>query len=83
MTRALAGIVDAMSDVSDAFEEAVRCRAAGIGLVPIGVIRLLTLAEWYRIRTMGQPEARRLVAIHDAEPLVTIDPPRKDADHER
>ena len=83
MTRALAGIVDAMSDVSDTFEEAVRCRATGVGLVPIGVIRQLTLVEWYRIRIMGQSEARRLVALWGAEPLVMIEPPERDADHGR
>ncbi len=82
MTRALAGIVDVMIDVSDAYEEAVRCRATGIGLVPIEVIRRLSLVEWYKIRVMGQSQARRLVAIRDAEPLVTTEPSGKDVDRE-
>lgn len=52
-----------MADVSDAFEEAVRCRATGVGLVPIEVIRKLTRSEWGRIRMMGQGEAGRLIAV--------------------
>ena len=68
-------------DASDAFEEAVLCRAHGIGLVPIEIIRLLTWPEWVRIRAMDQFEARRLVRAFDTEPVIVIERPREDVDH--
>jgi len=55
---------------SDAFEEAVRHRASGVGLVPIGLIKRLTPAEWGQIRVLTQGEARRLMAIYDAAPPI-------------
>ncbi len=51
---------------SDAFDEAVRCRAVGIGAVPVVLIRKMTREEWARIRLMTQAEARRMVAEYDA-----------------
>lgn len=81
MTPSLTGIVGIMADVSDAYEEAVRCRAAGVGLVPIEVIRKLTRSEWSRIRMMGQVEAGRLIAVIDAEPVIIIERPRESVDH--
>lgn len=70
-----------LGDASDAFEEAVRCRASGTGLVPIEVIQKLTRAEWARIRVMDQPEARRLVRAFDTEPVIIIERSREDVDH--
>jgi hypothetical protein len=70
-----------LDDASDAYEEAVRCRACGIGLVPIEVIQKLTWAEWVRIRVMDQPEARRLVRALDMEPVIVIERSREDVDH--
>lgn len=67
--------------MSDAYEEAVRCRAAGDGLVPIGIIQKLTHPEWLRIRMMGQAEARRLVRAFDMAPVIVIERPREDVDH--
>ncbi len=64
---------DVMADASDAFEEAVRWRASGIGLVPIGVIRQLTPEEWGKVRLLGQTEAQLLAALRDAEPSVEVD----------
>ena len=68
-------------DASDAFEEAVLCRAHGIGLVPIGVLNRLTYSEWLRIRVMDQPEARRLVRAFEMEPVIVIERPREDHGH--
>jgi hypothetical protein len=70
-----------LDNASDAFEEAVHCRASGIGLVPIGVIQKLTWAEWVRIRVMDQPEARRLVRSFDMEPVIVIERPQENVDH--
>lgn len=82
MIPSLAGIVGAMADASDAFEEAVRCRAAGVGLVPIEVIRKLTPSEWGRIRMLDQAAARRLIAVIDrAEPVIIIEVPQENVDH--
>lgn len=85
MTRSLAGMLSDMADASDAYEDAVRCRAFGNGFVPMEILTKLTRAEWSRIRMMGQWEARRLVSILDAEPVieVEIDPSGKDVDHGR
>lgn len=69
-------------DASDAFEEAVLCRAHGIGLVPIGVLNRLTYSEWLRIRVMDQPEARRLARAFEMEPVIVIERPQECVDHE-
>ncbi len=57
-------------DFSEAFEAAVRCRAYGIGLVPVMVISRLTPEEWAKIRLMDSREAMRVLAVLDAPQLV-------------
>lgn len=64
---AAASLYPAMEKPSDVFKEAVRHRADGVGLVPIGLIKLLTAFEWRDIRVMTRNEARRHVATFDAE----------------
>lgn len=61
-----------MTDMSDTYREALCCRAVGIGLIPISVITRLTPDEWAVIRVMSQSDARKLVAIHNTEPVTTV-----------
>ena len=55
--------------MTDTFEEAVRSRASGNGLVSIDLIKLMTPIEWGRIRLMSQSmEARRVATFNKAAP---------------
>lgn len=79
MARGGTDVLTPSGEPSAAFEEAARCRAFHIGLVPISVIKRLTPAEWGQIRLMSQSMARRLVEGYDA---AVVDKLMKEIKHE-
>lgn len=54
-------MVETQTQYSDAFKDAVICRASGVGLVPYSLLSKLSREEWGQVRLMNRTDAFNLL----------------------